>query len=226
MITGYFGLPGCGKTTFLAMLAQKELRRIAAGKSKYKFVMTNFYCAGCVQFDYAQLGHYHIEDALILIDEITLDADSRDFKQFDKAHKMFFLLHRHYGIDVVYFTQMYDNVDKKIRDVTYNLFFVRKLGCFSVAKVIYRTLDINEQTKDIVNGYRFPGLIERILPFIKTSYWCFRPRWYKYFDSWDVPDQLPHRPWLDWPTPVSAAKPNPAGLLSRLRACFKRSKKK
>ena len=40
MIVGYFGLPGSGKTTFLTRIAQKELRRIAKGKSKYERVYT------------------------------------------------------------------------------------------------------------------------------------------------------------------------------------------
>ena len=91
MIQGYFGLPGSGKTTFLTMLAQKELRKIRKNKSVYDKVLTNFYCDGCYKIDYKDLGHYSIENSLILLDEITLDADSRDFKQFDKFHKSFFL---------------------------------------------------------------------------------------------------------------------------------------
>lgn len=198
MVSGYFGLPGCGKTTYLTMIAQKELRRIAKGRSKYKYVATNFYCSGCLHIDYKDLGNYIISDTLILLDEITLDADSRDFKQFDKAHKMFFLLHRHFNCDVIYFTQMYDNVDKKIRDITTNLYFVRKIGPLSVARIIYRTLDINEQTKDIVQGYRFPTWFERLLPFIKTKWYCFRPRWYKYFDSWEKPKGLVEKDFSHW----------------------------
>ena len=127
MVTGYFGLPGSGKSTFLTRLAQKELKRIAKGKSSYTHVLTNFYCEGCERVDYKDLGNYCIENSLILLDEITLDADSRNFKQFDSAHKHFFLMHRHYGCDVIYFTQQYDGVDKKIRDITSNLYFVISL---------------------------------------------------------------------------------------------------
>ena len=92
MIQGYFGLPGSGKTTFLTMLAQKELKKIRKNKSRYDKVLTNFYCDGCYKIDYKDLGHYSIENSLILLDEITLDADSRDFKQFDKYHKSFFVI--------------------------------------------------------------------------------------------------------------------------------------
>lgn len=42
MIQGYFGLPGSGKTTFLAMLAQKELRKIKKiNLSTKKFLLTS-----------------------------------------------------------------------------------------------------------------------------------------------------------------------------------------
>ena len=196
MVTGYFGLPGSGKTTFLTMLAQKELKRISKGKSQYKHILTNFYCDGCEKIDYKDLGSFEIEDSLILLDELTLDADSRNFKQFDQAHKEFFLLHRHYGCDVVYFTQQYDGIDKKIRDITQELYFVKKLFCFSHAKKIFRILDINEMTKEIVNGYRFAKLLDIL--FNKCSKWCYRPKWYKYFDSWDKPAHLTPFTFLPW----------------------------
>lgn len=186
MIQGYFGLPGSGKTTFLTMLAQKELKKILKNKSRYDKVLTNFYCDGCYKIDYKDLGHYSIENSLILLDEITLDADSRDFKQFDKYHKSFFLLHRHFNCDVIYFTQQYDGVDKKIRDITSSLYRVKKFAFISIATQIYRCLDINEQTKEIVQGYRFPNIIERL--FCRVHRYCFRPIYYKYFDSWERPD--------------------------------------
>lgn len=186
MIQGYFGLPGSGKTTFLTMLAQKELKKIRKNKSRYDKVLTNFYCDGCYKIDYKDLGHYSIENSLILLDEITLDADSRDFKQFDKFHKSFFLLHRHYNCDVIYFTQQYDGVDKKIRDITSSLYRVKKVAFISIATQIYRCLDINDQTKEIVQGYRFPNIIERI--FCRVHRYCLRPIYYKYFDSWERPD--------------------------------------
>ena len=68
MIQGYFGLPGSGKTTFLTMLAQNELKKIRKNKSVYDKVLTNFYCDGCYKIDYKDLGHYSIENSLILLD--------------------------------------------------------------------------------------------------------------------------------------------------------------
>lgn len=201
MVTGYFGLPGSGKTTFLTRIAQKELKKIVKGKSPYSHILTNFYCRGCEKIDYRQLGNFEISNALILLDEITLDADSRNFKDFDVSHKQFFLLHRHYNCDVIYFTQQYDGVDKKIRDITSNLFFVKKFLCFSVATKIFRILDINNVTKDIVQGYRFANIFERFSKNVIQI--CFRPKWYKYFDSWERPPQKQIFKYESWNDSVS-----------------------
>lgn len=202
MVTGYFGLPGSGKTTFLTMLAQKELKRIKRrekrGKPHYDKVLTNFDCDGCYKVDFKDIGTYDIQNCLILLDEITLDADSRDFKIFSKSSKQGFLYHRHYFNDIVYFTQDWSAVDKKIRDITHTLYYVRKpllwpFSCFSRAKRIYRTIEINEYTKDIINGYRFPKFFELLLGLfgiIRLGRLCFRPKWYKYFDSFCQPLNL------------------------------------
>lgn len=205
MVIGYFGLPGSGKTTFLTRIAQKELRRIKKGKSKYSHVLTNFFCRDCEKIDYKDLGHFEIENSLILLDEITLDADSRNFKQFDEWHKSFFLLHRHYNCDVIYFTQQYDGVDKKIRDITSSLFFVKKVFVWSIATRIYRTLDIVEITKEIVQGYRFPNWFENLFA-RGVKQICFRPKWYKYFDSWEKPPERSKYIYQRWlhDIPVSA----------------------
>lgn len=196
MITCYFGLPGSGKTTILTKIAQKELKRIRKGRSKYKYVFTNFYCQGTYKLDYSDFGNYIIEDSLILFDELTLDADSRDFKKFPQSKKDAFILHRHYNNDIIYFTQDWQGVDKKIRDLTQVLYYTKKLFAnvpmfrifshFSVSSLIFRTLEINELTKEIISGYRFPTFWERYLG--QTRYWCFRPRFYKYFNSWEKPN--------------------------------------
>lgn len=89
MVSGYFGVPGCGKSTMLTKFAQKELRRIRAGKSSYDHVLTNFYCEGCEKIDFRDLGKYKMYNCLILLDELTLDSDSRDYKSFSLSAKKF-----------------------------------------------------------------------------------------------------------------------------------------
>lgn len=191
MITCYFGVPGCGKTTLLTKIAQKELKHIAKGKSKYKHVLTNFYCEGCEIVQFSDLGDFRIEDSLILLDEITLDSDSRSFKTFSAKHKRFFTLHRHLGNDIVVFCQDYSRMDKTIRNNVYDLWYVTKpifplLRQFSVCKRIFRNIAINEFTSELTLGYRFSTFWERLFnPCLKFLY---RKPYYKYFDSFDCTD--------------------------------------
>ncbi|MCM1363595.1 MAG: zonular occludens toxin domain-containing protein [Faecalibacterium sp.] len=191
MITCYFGVPGCGKTTLLTKIAQKELKRIDKGKSKYSHVLTNFYCEGCEVVDFKDLADFRIEDSLILLDEITLDADGRAYKSFSNEHKRFFTLHRHLGNDIVVFCQDYSRMDKTIRNNVYDLWYVTKpifplFRQFSVCRRIFRNIAINEFTSELSLGYRFSTFWERIFsPCVKFLY---RKPYYKYFDSYDCTD--------------------------------------
>ena len=119
MIFEIFGLPGTGKTTTLTAIAQNILN----GKSfldigKHKRVFTSFYCKGCYKLDPNDVSKYDMTDSLILIDEISLYFDNRDFKNFGSDFLYFFKLHRHYNIDLVWCSQGHSDADKKIRDIT------------------------------------------------------------------------------------------------------------
>lgn len=189
MIKCYFGVPGCGKTTQLTKIAIKELKRKYLGLSHYDHIYTiNFECSGCIKINFKDLSKYKFINSLILIDEITLDADNRDFKNFNAEIRDFFLLHRHLGLDIIYATQNYENVDKKIRDVTNDLWYMSKsvvplIRNFTTSKKIYRKININEHTSELTLGYRFCNFIEGL--FAKNFEITFRPFTYKYFDSFD-----------------------------------------
>lgn len=188
MIVGYFGVPGSGKSTLLAKFAVKEMSRIKKGKSKYKNVYTNFYVAGCKQITYDDLEKMKVYDSLIILDEITLDADNRNFKSFPVGVRDFFILHRHLGCDIIYATQSYELVDKKIRQLTQELWYIASTVVpffkqFTIARRIYRTIKINEYTGDLILGYRFCNLLE--LLFTSNIKTVFRPLYFRFFDSYD-----------------------------------------
>lgn len=187
MITCFFGLPGCGKSTLLAKIAVRELKRIRKGKSPYRYVLSNYYIKGCHQLKFDMLGHVDMSNCLILIDEISLDADSRDYKQFGHDLKQFFILHRHYRCDIIYATQQYDGVDRKIRELTHNLYYMKKLGPISFGTTIFRKITISEES-EIKMGYVFPSFIKLLTDLKNTMVFCWRPSYYKYFDSFDAPE--------------------------------------
>lgn len=205
MIVGYFGVPGSGKSTLLAKFAVKELNRIKRGRSKYKNVYTNFYVSGCKQITYDDLEKMKVYDSLIILDEITLDADNRNFKSFPVGIRDFFILHRHLGNDIIYATQSYELVDKKIRQLTQELWYIASTVVpffrnFTIARRIYRTIKINEYTGDLILGYRFCNALE--LLFTSNIKTVFRPLYFRFFDSYSE-DCLEHRevfdsePWSD-----------------------------
>ena len=184
MITGYFGLPGCGKSTFLAKLAHKYLKQ---GRTVY--VLAEHPVDGCTLFQWQDLGRYDMSNSVILIDEISLRADNRDFKAFPLSAKQFFILHRHYSCDIVWFTQQYDGVDRKIRELTVCLFYIRSTGSLSYAFRVNRFILIHKEEKDIRVGYKISNIIFILLFwwFSGSAQFCYRPFYYKYFDSWNAP---------------------------------------
>lgn len=186
MIKGYFGVPGCGKTTTLVRTAIKEQTKI---RKRYKNIYTiNFKCSGCIEIDWKDLETKKVYDSLILIDEISTLADNREFKTFSKGHRDFFIMHRHLNNDIIWATQNYEKVDKTIRELTQELWYMSKtiIPIFSEltkSKRIYRNININEHTSELTLGYRFCNIIEGFL--VSNIEIIWRKPLYKYFDSYD-----------------------------------------
>lgn len=212
----YFGLPGAGKTTMMVYLALKGLK-----SKRYQYIYCNVRISvpGVTYIDNDCIGKYNLCDCLILVDEATLFADSRDFKNFDKGKLTYFLEHRHYNCDIVLFTQQWDGVDRKIRVITDRVFYVYKgklLGhwftrCYPIPYGIIipdPKKDSSEKLGEIVQGYAKPNVLVRLF-----SPWLYRPRYYKYFDSWERPT-LPALPSRYGAIPVPEKKEKKSFLKS------------
>lgn len=187
-VSRYFGLPGSGKTTVLTSLALNAIR-----SKKYDHVYGNVHLNipgyTYVPFDY--FGKFDMIDCLLLIDEATIECGDRDYKSFPKEKLARFMLHRHDNMDIALFSQSADGMDKKIRDITDRMYYIKKgliLGrWFSTVyrvpyKVIWPSGDNNggENVGKILMGYVKPSLFEFI--FARR---IFRPSLYSYFDSWE-----------------------------------------
>lgn len=190
MITGYFGLPGCGKSTFKTMLARKYIR-----KGYTVYTLSDSPVKGSYIIDWEDIGRYDLSNSVLFIDEISLYADSRDFKKFNQILKKAFILHRHYHMDIYWFTQQWDGVDRKIREMTPRLYYIRKFGELSYAITIKRFIFIDKEQHAIQTGYKKSNSILAFIGkvfFVRALQFCYRPLYYKYFDSFEAPE-LPHK---------------------------------
>lgn len=182
MIKCYFGVPRVGKSTVLVKEYLKNRRY-------YDHIYTiNLQIDGVPMITKSDLEKYKFTNCLILWDEITMDADNREYKSFSSDLRDLFILHGHLGIDIIYATQNFENVDKKVRDLTVELWYMSKsvipiFRNFTTAKRIYRKININEHTSELTLGYRFCNFWESI--FVSNFKIVFRPFYYKYFNTHD-----------------------------------------
>ena len=168
MISAFFGVPGSGKSMGLAWVARRALRKpnrpiYICGRyvaSPHPVIYSNFELSGAYKLDYGTLGKCKYENCLILIDEIMMYSDSRDFKTFSSDLKFFFSQHRKFNIDIIWTSQSYDDSDKKIRNLTTNFFLIEpsRIPDFSKFTYIEPFFDIVDFSPK--SGYRF-GYIQR-----------------------------------------------------------------
>lgn len=226
MIIGVFGKPRSGKTTTgayfgLRALARKPLTvghgvwKVSIGDfSPYDYVYStfplynpftgkkikgkNFY-----QISFDDLGKIEVKpNSLILCDEISLVCDSRDYKNYAKHTKEFMALHGHYKVDFVYFSQSWDDTDKKIRNMTEVLLCIDRFGGFTRIRPIKVDWSIDGK---IETGYHLAPPL--------SSQWYRRKKYYKMFDSFDAP-ALPSVPLVAWDAPSVPVR------VSRFRSFF------
>lgn len=185
----YFGLPGAGKTT---LMCYKALKGVKDKRYLHVYGNVKMKIDGYTYIDNDCIGKYDLSNCLILIDEATLFADSRAYKSFDRGKLEYFLEHRHFNADILLFTQQWDGVDRKIRVITDRVYYVFKgklLGHWisTFYRIPYGIIipDANkknsgEKLGEIIQGYCKPNMLVRIF-----APKLFRPKYYKYFDSWE-----------------------------------------
>ena len=121
----------------------------------------------------------------MLIDEIQLFSDSRNFKNFGDNLKWFFSLHRKMKIDIIYCSQSFDNVDKRIRSLTDRLYYIDK-WLFNTIRIrgIMSYFDVSHG--NINEGYSYCSGFN-------TKYF-FAKRLYKYNDTFHRIKEIPLKP--------------------------------
>jgi len=180
-----FGKKGSGKTTYLTKLTMRYLK---LGRPVYCTVEI----PGAIMFEPTLLGFIHIPpEAVILVDEVGLIWNSRDFKSFKKEYRTYFKYQRQYRHTVYLFSQAFD-IDKAIRDLTDAMYLMRSyFSVYSVARRINRKITIlsassagGQGESRIVDDLAFDSLLLFWAGSIKIT-WI--PKYAKYFKSFDPP---------------------------------------
>lgn len=222
-LTMIFGKKGAGKTTLLVKLVYKHIKR---GWTVYstenipgtRFVdykdigMYHFPDVSFVPFDpedyrglvriFKQIRHWvfpYRPKVLLLIDEVGLVWNNRDYKNFKVEVRRWFKLQRHYYTKVYMFSQSFD-VDKQLRDLTDQMYLIRNfMRVFSYGKRIIKRPDLKENHEDgsgnIVDDLRFDSIL---LFWLGSRMLTFIPRWSKLFNSFVI-DPLPVREYRETP---------------------------
>lgn len=169
-----------GKSTFLAWCAIHYHLR---GRKVYS--TSPLPCARLINYEDIGLAHFPPK-SVILIDEVGMIWDNRNFKNFKDSVRDYFKLQGHYKHTVIMASQSYD-VDKKIRDLADMLGVVENFG-FNLTRIrwISRRITLTEamgdQPSSISESLKFR------FPLFGGNCMVYRPLWYPFFDSYEAPE--------------------------------------
>ena len=181
-----FGKKGVGKSLSMQKDILKHLKR---GWKVYADSNTNI--KDVVMIDASKIYTYRFpRNSLIVIDEINLLWDNRDFKKFDKNIQDWFREQRKKGIKIIAYSQTFD-CDKKLRDLTDTLAIQRKfMRVWTVRRYYVKTPRIisAEEARDtakIADDYIKVPLLFRGVDFTYIP---------KYVKCYDTNEQKTSRP--------------------------------
>ncbi len=185
----FFGSPGCGKTTYACKLLFDMQKRTK--KYGYKRFYSNFENTLSHQISTNGLGNWTLPfNSYLVLDEAGIEYNNRKFKTMQQSTIEWFKLHRHYGVDVDFISQSWDDVDITIRRLVDEVWYIKKVGPFTVVRRVFKRVKVDDNTHQIVDGYflrRFFGIIFDFLIGVPTLKIFLRSPYYKYFDTYAAP---------------------------------------
>lgn len=178
-LTLIYGKKGCGKSTLCQKIIYKHYKR---GWNIYYNQGDSRFTAG-EAIDASKLWEVDFKPhSLLIIDEVNLLWDNRQFKSFPKELNEWFRLQRHKKVKCVLFSQTAD-ADKKIRDLTDRVYLCKRyfevIICCTpyVKEIIYREPKFDGDLSGFMDHYRKLSLGPIGCMF------CWLPRWVKVHDS-------------------------------------------
>lgn len=178
-LTLIYGKKGCGKST----VAQKYIYQ------HYKRGWNIYYNQGDSRFtrgtpiDASKLWEVDFKPhSLLVIDEVNLLWDNREFKTFPKELSAWFRLQRHYKVKVILFSQTAD-ADKKIRDLTDRVYLCKRICEVLICCVPYEKeiIYLEPKKQGMISGFIDHYRKLSFGPF--GCFYCWLPYWIKFHDS-------------------------------------------
>lgn len=133
----------------------------------------------------------------VAIDEAGIEYNSRAYKAMPKPTIAWLKKHRHYVTDIDVFSQSWEDMDVTIRRLSNQLWYMYKIGPWTLCRRVYKRVTVDKNTEQIIDGYKMASMLWLLVwplqlgfPFDKKFMLTFRPFYYKYFDSWSV-DNIP-----------------------------------
>ena len=181
-----FGKKGSGKS---CLLVHEIIKHQKKGWIVYSDMPVNISGVRLINAD--DLKEFKpCENSLVVLDEVGLTWNNRNFKSFADGLTEYIKLQRHFKVKMIINSQSFD-VDKKVRDCTDSMILQSNLlNCISISRPIIRTVTLTEPTSEAESR------IADSLKFAKIWNWKFywMPKYFKYFDSHSVPfrEEIPY----------------------------------
>lgn len=182
-----FGKKGSGKTTYLARETTRRCNRRYKGR-----MYSTCGIANTIHIDSRLLGKITLpENSLLLCDEIGIDySNAQGIKGngMSKDELEWWKYQRHSKVKVVVASQVFNDYLVQLRNLTDILYFMQDSKLLPGASVlikINKDIMIDENTHDVVEGYK-------IAPFSRRYF--FRSKYMHLFDSFVLPESkwIPH----------------------------------
>lgn len=191
MIRIFFGSPGCGKTTLCCKFLKQKQKTY-----DYAFGAFAHSVSGAGHCDFNDMGKWTFpEHSYVNDDEAGIHFNSRLTLKMPKRQIDYLKLLRHYKVDMDLFSQAWDDIDVVLRRLAVELWYMYRIGPWTLCRKVYKKVMIDKNTHQIIDGYWMPSVLWllawplQLLGITEKRYMLtFRPFYYKYFDSWDAPE--------------------------------------
>lgn len=167
----FFGVPGTGKSTIAALIAELHLKL-------KKNVYSTTPILGCMEVPKEDIGIYEIRDGTLIMDECSTDFNNRKFKDMTLDQIEWFKKHRHYNVDIYCFSQYWNDIDIILRNLCTELYLIVPsiIPFFIKVRKICKRISIDKETKEIKDEYYFKPL---------GGFYYFAPKSWKLFKTHD-----------------------------------------